>query len=149
MSYQFTDSLQAESGWNCRSILILLASCQQTWMTYTITVCTVKNFWWWAEELSEICRVLFHELIWGISASGWFYCKKNENTDLDDYSNSCFITHSTQYIAFLFNSVQNYITPFSWSTGNRKGRESFITGRYANLFAAVLCISEKWPRVFE
>jgi len=26
-----------------RSILILLASCQQTSMTYTIAVCTVKN----------------------------------------------------------------------------------------------------------
>ena len=35
------------------SILILLASCQQTCMPYTIAVCTVKNFWWWTEELSE------------------------------------------------------------------------------------------------
>ena len=26
-------------------------------MTYTIAVCTVKNSWWWTEELSEICRV--------------------------------------------------------------------------------------------
>ena len=31
MSYRFADSLQAGSGWN---ILILLASCQQTCMTY-------------------------------------------------------------------------------------------------------------------
>ena len=37
----------------------LRASCQQTCMTYTIGVCTVKNSWWWTEELSEICRVLF------------------------------------------------------------------------------------------
>jgi len=44
MSYRFADSLRAESGWNCRYILILLASCQQTCMTYnTIAVCTVKN----------------------------------------------------------------------------------------------------------
>jgi len=28
-------------------------------MTYTIDVCTVKNSWWWTEELSETCRVLF------------------------------------------------------------------------------------------
>jgi len=28
---------------NCSSILILLASCQQTCMTYTIAVCTVKT----------------------------------------------------------------------------------------------------------
>jgi len=38
------------------SILILLASCQQTCMTYTIAVCTVKNSWWWTQELSETCR---------------------------------------------------------------------------------------------
>jgi len=41
MSY----SLRAESG---RSVLILLASCQQTCM---------KNSWWWTEELSETCGV--------------------------------------------------------------------------------------------
>jgi len=27
--------------------------------TYTIAVCTVKNSWWWTEELSETCRVLY------------------------------------------------------------------------------------------
>jgi len=26
-------------------------------MTYTTAVCTVKDFWWWTEELSETCRV--------------------------------------------------------------------------------------------
>ena len=36
-----------------------LASCQQTCMTYTIAVCTVKNSWWWTEELSETCGVSF------------------------------------------------------------------------------------------
>jgi len=24
-------------------------------------LCTVENSWWWTEELSEICRVLFQE----------------------------------------------------------------------------------------
>ena len=56
MSY----SLRAGSGGNCSSILILLASCQQTYVTYTIAVCTVKNSWWWTEELSETCRVLVY-----------------------------------------------------------------------------------------
>jgi hypothetical protein len=37
MSY----SLRAGSGWS--SFLILLASCQQTYMTYTIAVFTLKN----------------------------------------------------------------------------------------------------------
>ena len=49
MSYSFADSLWTGSG--C-SILILLTSC----MKYTIAVCTVKNSWWWTEELSETWR---------------------------------------------------------------------------------------------
>ena len=44
MSYRYADSLRA--------------NCQQTCMTYTIAACTVKNSWWWMEELSETCRVL-------------------------------------------------------------------------------------------
>ena len=56
MSYRFADNLRARSEWN---IPILLASCQQTCMTYTIAVCTAKNPWWWTEELSETPRVLF------------------------------------------------------------------------------------------
>ena len=43
------------------SVLILLTSCQQTCMTYTIVACTVKNSRWWTEELSETCRVLFQK----------------------------------------------------------------------------------------
>jgi len=50
MSYRFADSLRTGSE---RSVPILLASCQQTCMTYTIAVCTVKNSWWCTEELSE------------------------------------------------------------------------------------------------
>ena len=49
MSYMFVDSLWA----------ILLASCQQTCMTHTNGVFTVKNPWWWTEELSETRRVSF------------------------------------------------------------------------------------------
>jgi len=56
MSYRFADICRAGSIWN---ILILLASCQQTYMTYTIAVCTVKNSWWWSEKPSETCRILF------------------------------------------------------------------------------------------
>jgi len=39
------------------SVLVLLESCLQTCMTYTIAECTVTNSWWWTEELSETCRV--------------------------------------------------------------------------------------------
>jgi hypothetical protein len=40
-------------------LILLLEICLQTCMTYTIAVCTVKNSWWWTEELSETCRVSF------------------------------------------------------------------------------------------
>jgi len=32
-----------------------------TCMTYTIAVYTVLDSWWWTEELSETCRVLFQK----------------------------------------------------------------------------------------
>jgi hypothetical protein len=54
----------AGSGWKCSSVLILLASC----MAYTIAVCTVKNSWWWTEELYETCRVLTS---WSCSQTVW------------------------------------------------------------------------------
>jgi len=47
-SYSFADSLRA-------------ASCHHTCMTYTNAVCTVKNSWWWTEELSETFRYLFQK----------------------------------------------------------------------------------------
>jgi len=31
---------------------------------YTTAVFTVRNSWWWTEELSETCRVLFQNKIW-------------------------------------------------------------------------------------
>jgi len=40
---------------------LLRACCQQTCMTYTIAVCTLQNSWWWTEELSKTCRVLFQK----------------------------------------------------------------------------------------
>jgi len=42
-----------------------------------IAVCTVLDSWWWAEKLSETCRVPFQKYIWELSASRWFYYKKN------------------------------------------------------------------------
>ena len=43
MSYKFADSQRAGSERNCSSVPIPLASCQQTCMTHTTAVCTVKN----------------------------------------------------------------------------------------------------------
>jgi hypothetical protein len=74
MSYRFVDSFWAAagSGWN---ILILLDSCLQTCMTYTIAVCTVRNSWWWTEELSKTCSFISKIKFEKISAFGWFYYK--------------------------------------------------------------------------
>ena len=33
--------------------------CHTGLLTYTIAVSTVKNSWWWTEELSETCKVSF------------------------------------------------------------------------------------------
>jgi len=41
MSYRTSDSLRAGLEWN---ILMLLTSRQQICVTYTIAVCTMKNF---------------------------------------------------------------------------------------------------------
>ena len=40
---------------------LLAVSCRQTCITYTIAACTVKNAWWWTEELSETRGVLFQK----------------------------------------------------------------------------------------
>ena len=41
--------------------LLMLASCQQTCVTYAIALCTVKNSWWRTEKLSETRRVSFQK----------------------------------------------------------------------------------------
>jgi len=73
-------------------------SCSQAVSTYTIAVCTVQNSWWWTEELSETCRVLFQEQIWEISASSWFYYKNLSRCTVTWRSNlldDCWITNTT------------------------------------------------------
>jgi len=47
MSYRLADNLRSGSGRKRSSVLILLTSCQQKRMAYTIAVRTVKNSWWW------------------------------------------------------------------------------------------------------
>ena len=65
MSYRFADSLWAGPGRS--SVLILLAGCQQTCMTYTLAVCTVKSSWWWTEELPKqvefYSKIKFEKLV--------------------------------------------------------------------------------------
>ena len=53
-----------------------------------------KNSWWWTEELSETCRVLFQKWIWEISVSGWFYHKNLSR---------CMVTWTSKY--YIFNVI--------------------------------------------
>jgi len=78
------------------SVLILLASCQQTCMTYTIAVCPVKISWCSTKELSETWKVLFQKSIWENSASSWFYYKNLSR---------CTVTWTSNY-NFIFKNLE-------------------------------------------
>ena len=52
-SYRFVDSFRTGPRWNCSSILVLLKS---LWHIPLLSVQWI-NSWWWAEELSETCRI--------------------------------------------------------------------------------------------
>jgi hypothetical protein len=98
--------------------------------SYTIAECTVTNYWWWTEELSETCRLSFSKQIWVISASSWFCYKEICH---DARSHECKVsTKCTQilyqicsdtgknvhrqrakYVGLLLQSVPTY---FAWDT---------------------------------
>jgi len=57
MSYRFVGSFRAGPGWNYISILVLFESCPHTFMTYTISECTVNKLLMMGTELSETYTV--------------------------------------------------------------------------------------------
>ena len=80
------------------SISFPLASSHRTCMTYTDTVCTVLDSWWWTERPSETCTMLFQNKInLRYCASGWFYYRNILRCTVLQTSHSC--TH------ILMNSV--------------------------------------------
>jgi hypothetical protein len=69
-------------------------------------VCTVKNSWWWTEELSETCRVSFqNKHFWEISASIWFYCKR------------CITMHGHTNVKFVHLLLYHMIHEYMWILG--------------------------------
>jgi len=86
MSYRFADSLRT-------------GSCS------TIAVCTVKNSWWWTEELSETCRFLFQNKFEWNSASSWFYYKNLLR---------CTVTWTSYFVSTL---SRTYSTPCHMDNG--------------------------------
>jgi len=89
MSYSFGDSLRAGSGknWSCSQAV-------SKFVWHILLLCTVKNSWWWIEELSETCRVSFLKWIWGISASSWFYYKNLSKWTVNWTSNAFYLVLS-------------------------------------------------------
>jgi len=71
MSYRFAGSLRAGSGFYPYPARKLSANLYDT-----IGVCTVKNSWWWTEELSETCRVSFQIKFEKLVHLVGFYYKK-------------------------------------------------------------------------
>ena len=51
MSYRFVDSFRAGPGWSCSTAVY-----KPVWHIPVPSVQWI-NFWWWAEELPETCRV--------------------------------------------------------------------------------------------
>jgi hypothetical protein len=60
-------------------------------MCMYIYVC-MPLLWWWTEELSETCRVLFQKYIWETSASSWFDHKNISRCTVSWTSNTVKIT---------------------------------------------------------
>jgi hypothetical protein len=56
------------TGSGC-SILTLLGSCHQTCKKYTNAECTTENWWWWAKEMPEKCKVFWQNKILEIRVS--------------------------------------------------------------------------------
>jgi len=82
MSYRFVDSFRAGPGWNqgvpfwsCSK-----AAYKPVWHT-RIPLLSVQwiNSWWWTEELSETCRVSYHNKFVKLIHLVGFIIKKKDN----------------------------------------------------------------------
>jgi hypothetical protein len=111
-------------------------------LTYTIAVCTVKNSWWWTEELPETCGVSFQEKFWEISASSWFYYKKFIGMELSSCSQA--VSKPVWHILLLC-TVKN----FWWWTEELSETCSFIRRiNFRNLFIWLIILYEMLTMVF-
>jgi hypothetical protein len=73
--YSFYESFRVGPGRNGSSILVLHASCRQTYITCASAECTVDNSWWQAEELPETYWVSYQNKSVNYCVC-WFYCKE-------------------------------------------------------------------------
>jgi len=80
-----------------------------------IAVYTALDSWWWTENLSETCRVLFQKLIWEISASRWFYHKNISHICTVLWVSKVSIVSKISMF-FIFLAVTIYFWHFTFST---------------------------------
>jgi len=77
-------------------------------MTYTIAVCTVKNSWWWTEELSETCRVSFQNKFAKLVRLVGFIIRKGHTLPLRYLIiRSMYLTTAESVLKLLFNRSNN------------------------------------------
>jgi len=139
MSYKFADSCRAWSGWNCSSILILLSSCQQTCMTYTIAVCTVRNSWWWKRNCPKHVEFRFKNRFEKLVHLVGFIIGMLSRCTVTWISNKKLCLPSDCYLLLLsfydtFNS-KDYITLYSYNNADSNSGHSELNCRM---------ISEEW-----
>ena len=84
-------------GWNCSSILVLLESCLQTCMTYTIVECTVNKLLVMDRGTVRNMQSFTTKYICEISASSWFYYKEI-CYDARSHERKIIISHFTMYL---------------------------------------------------
>ena len=69
---RFDDRLLPGAGWNCSSILLLVANGSSQLNSMYLSRCTAKNSWWWAGRLPLTCTVVILRNL-EFSASVGFY----------------------------------------------------------------------------
>ena len=103
-----------------------------------VAVCTVRNSWWWTQELSETCRVLFLKYIWEISASSWYYykncsfhfCARNPYLLSAPHTQTYIYDNSQPYHAQYFYSINFYL--LLWSQWCLSGHYNYDKSCAAN-----------------
>jgi len=119
----------------------LLTACELSANLYDIYYCCVysENSWWWTEELTETCRVLFQKQIWEISVSSWFSYKNSISciTNLIMLFEKCF-----HYMDW--ESVCLFVCLFlaAWSTV----RENMTNG-YLYFQTLIFSVSYIWENI--
>jgi hypothetical protein len=73
VSCRLCDRYLAESGWNCVPSWLLGSGHQKLAWNLPIAQFTVDNSWWWAQKMSETCRVLWQNKFWIFVASSWLF----------------------------------------------------------------------------